>query len=168
MPLGEIADDLFRLGSCQGIAENRAFASIRIRENNLARHIPYREHNRRALLSSSYTSAPPAMGRKYRMGIPSRPHRAIIDRKGIQDLLRIRSRRFAGRCARHKRFNPAIDGRGGIKGACPRCTLLADIWETALKLNGLIRRFDPNFDDLETTRPKTKVEDERQMSLLVG
>lgn len=104
------------------------------------------------------------MDRKYRAAA----RRAMIDKR-IAILLRIRSRRFAGRCARHKRFNPAVDGRGAIKGACPRCTLLADIWETALKLNGLIRRFDPHFDDLQKAKPKAgPVQDERQMSLLAG
>jgi hypothetical protein len=79
-------------------------------------------------------------------------------------MLRVRTRRFAGRCARHKRYNPAVDGRGGIKGGCPRCTLLADIQEEALKLNALIRRFDPGYDDLQPLRPC--VEDDRQLSLL--
>ena len=80
--------------------------------------------------------------------------------------MKIRSRRFSGRCARHKRYNPAVDGRGGIKGNCPRCHLLMDIWEGALRLNGLIRRFDPGFDDLGQTRKEEAVPDERQMSLL--
>ncbi len=79
--------------------------------------------------------------------------------------MKIRTRRFAGRCARHKRFNPAVDGRGGIKGNCPRCSLLMDIWETALQLNGLIRRYDPRHDDL-TPRVAAPAVDERQMSLL--
>jgi hypothetical protein len=79
--------------------------------------------------------------------------------------MKIRTRRFAGRCAKHKRYNPAVEGRGGIKGNCPRCNLLMDIWETALRLNGLIRRYDPRYDDLN---PRTIVPavDERQMSLL--
>jgi hypothetical protein len=63
--------------------------------------------------------------------------------------LKIRSRRFKGRCSRHKRYNPAIDGAGGIRGGCARCTLLLEIWETSLKLNQLIRKFDPKHDDLE-------------------
>lgn len=103
------------------------------------------------------------MGRKYRL------FQVLSSTGRTWRLLRIRSRRFSGRCARHKRFNPAVDGRGAIKGACPRCTLLADIWETTLKLNGLIRRFDPQFDDLQKPRSKARpVEDDRQMSLLAG
>jgi hypothetical protein len=81
--------------------------------------------------------------------------------------VKIRSRKFDGRCARHKRYNPAIDGRGGIKGGCPRCSLLFDIWETSLKLNQLIRRYDPQYDDLERPRPADPVyRDPRQMSLI--
>ena len=57
--------------------------------------------------------------------------------------MKIRSRKFEGRCARHKRYNPAVDGQGAIKGGCPRCALLFDIWEASLKLNQLIRKFDP-------------------------
>jgi hypothetical protein len=80
--------------------------------------------------------------------------------------MKIRTRRFSGRCARHKRYNPAVDGRGGIKGNCPRCNLLMDIWETAIRLNGLIRRYDPRFDDLATARKAETAADERQLSLL--
>lgn len=81
--------------------------------------------------------------------------------------MKIRSRKFNGRCGRHKRYNPAIDGAGGIRGNCPRCQLLLEIWETSLKLNAAIRRFDPSHDDLE--KPKAApgtYHDPRQMSLL--
>ena len=81
--------------------------------------------------------------------------------------MKIRSRKFDGRCARHKGYNPAVDGRGGIRGACARCSLLCDIWESSLKLNQLIRKFDPNFDDLQRPVPARKPErDPRQMSLI--
>jgi hypothetical protein len=82
--------------------------------------------------------------------------------------LKIRSRKFEGRCSRHKRYNPAVDGQGGIRGGCPRCNLLFDIWEASLKLNQLIRRFDPNLDDLQPlAQPKVPAHDPRQMSLIV-
>jgi len=81
--------------------------------------------------------------------------------------MKIRSRKFDGRCAKHKRYNPAVDGRGGIRGACARCSLLADIWDTSIKLNQLIRRFDPNHDDLQKPPAAPVVEhDPRQMSLI--
>jgi hypothetical protein len=83
--------------------------------------------------------------------------------------MKIRSRKFEGRCAKHKGFNPAVDGRGGVKGACARCTLLVDIWEASLQLNQLIRRFDPSHDDLKK-RPAAALPpqpDPRQLSLIV-
>jgi len=82
--------------------------------------------------------------------------------------LKIRSRKFEGRCARHKRYNPAVDGQGAIKGGCKRCELLFQIWETSLQLNQLIRKFDPSHDDLKRPPgPKLPAHDPRQMSLIV-
>ena len=81
--------------------------------------------------------------------------------------MKIRSRKFVGRCARHKRYNPAVDGRGGIKGGCARCSLLADIWDTAIELNRLIRKYDPAFDDLKKPAEKLPAHDPRQMSFIV-
>ena len=82
--------------------------------------------------------------------------------------MKIRSRKFEGRCSRHKRYNPAVDGQGGIRGGCPRCSLLFDIWQASLKLNQLIRRFDPNLDDLQPLAPpKALAHDPRQLSLIV-
>lgn len=80
--------------------------------------------------------------------------------------MKIRSRKFEGRCAKHKRYNPAIDGVGGIKGGCPRCTLLCEIWESSLKLNQLIRKFNPNHDDLKAPAIPKPTVDPRQMSLI--
>jgi hypothetical protein len=81
--------------------------------------------------------------------------------------MKIRSRKFDGRCARHKGYNPAVDGQGGIKAGCARCGLLFDIWQTSLKLNQLIRRFDPAYDDLrKPAPPKVAAPDPRQMSLI--
>jgi hypothetical protein len=60
-----------------------------------------------------------------------------------------------------------VDGRGGIRGGCPRCGLLFEIWESSLKLNQLIRKFDPTHDDLRRpVMPKGPVVDPRQMSLI--
>jgi len=81
--------------------------------------------------------------------------------------LKIRARKFEGRCARHKRYNPAVDGQGGIKAGCARCGLLFEIWEASLKINKLIRKFDPSHDDLEKrAAPKGPAVDPRQMSLI--
>ena len=81
--------------------------------------------------------------------------------------MKIRSRKFVGRCSRHKGFNPAVDGRGGVKGACARCTLLTDIWEASLHLNQLIRKFDPSYDDLKKPVIRELPQpDPRQLSLI--
>jgi hypothetical protein len=80
--------------------------------------------------------------------------------------LKIRSRKFDGRCSKHKRYNPPVDGPGAIKGGCPRCTLLFEIWEASLTLNKLIRRFDPNHDDLQKSVAAAAQADPRQMSLI--
>jgi len=81
--------------------------------------------------------------------------------------VKIRSRKFEGRCTRHKRYNPAVDGPGGIRGGCARCGLLFDIWEASLKLNQLIRKFDPHYDDLSRPpTPQPPAHDPRQLSLI--
>jgi hypothetical protein len=81
--------------------------------------------------------------------------------------VKIRARKFDGRCARHKRYNPAVDGPGAIQGACPRCCLLFEIWQASLHLNKLIRRFDPKHDDLKRPVDKVPAVDPRQLSLIV-
>ena len=92
---------------------------------------------------------------------------ASIRRPAVGVHLKVRSRKFEGRCARHKGYNPAVDGRAGIRGACARCTLLCDIWESSLKLNQLIRKFDPNYDDgKRPPEPKRPAVDPRQMTLI--
>ncbi|MCX6630784.1 MAG: hypothetical protein NTW28_24475 [Candidatus Solibacter sp.] len=80
--------------------------------------------------------------------------------------MKVRARKFEGRCARHKRYNPAVDGPGAIRGGCPRCRLLLEIWEASLCLNGLIRSFDPKYDDLKRPVEKAPAVDPRQMSLI--
>jgi hypothetical protein len=78
--------------------------------------------------------------------------------------VKIRSRKFDGRCSKHKRYNPAVDGVGGIRGGCARCSLLFEIWEASLNLNRLIRKFDPKHDDLQQSKPAFE-SDPRQMTL---
>jgi hypothetical protein len=83
------------------------------------------------------------------------------------DPLKIRSRKFDGRCGRHKRYNPATDGRPSAEAGCQRCHLLFEIWESSLALNGLIRKFNPRHDDLKKLAPKAPPHDPRQLSLIV-
>ena len=79
--------------------------------------------------------------------------------------MKIRSRKFEGRCGKHKQYNPAIDGQPGGGTVCPRCRLLWDIWEASLHINQLIRRFDPRHDDLRKPSEQPAA-DPRQMSLI--
>ena len=80
--------------------------------------------------------------------------------------LKIRSRKFDGRCGRHKRYNPATDGAPPPTSACPRCHLLFEIWESSLRLNHLIRKFNPRHDDVQKPAPKSPPPDPRQLSLI--
>ncbi len=80
--------------------------------------------------------------------------------------MKIRARKFDGRCARHKTYHPPVDGEGAIRGGCARCTLLFEIWEASLHLNALIRRFDPHYDDLKQRAEPVPLIDPRQMSLI--
>ena len=81
--------------------------------------------------------------------------------------MKIRARKFDGRCARHKGYNPAVDGRGGVRGGGKLCALLFEIWEASIQMNALIRKFDPNHDDLKKLAvPAVPEPDPRQMSLI--
>jgi hypothetical protein len=52
-------------------------------------------------------------------------------------------------------------------GACARCQLLFDIWETSIRLNQLIRKFNPTYDDVRRPAAPVPIEpDPRQMSLI--
>jgi len=53
-----------------------------------------------------------------------------------------------------------------MAGNCSRCKLLYEIWESSLRLNQLIRKFDPRHDDLERPVVKEPAHDPRQMSLI--
>jgi hypothetical protein len=79
-------------------------------------------------------------------------------------MLKIGSVRWKGRCSRHRTYNPAIDGLGGIRGGCRRCELLLDIYTQHMKLVALIREFGTRDE------PKPDAEQSelrgRQMSLL--
>jgi hypothetical protein len=44
-------------------------------------------------------------------------------------------------CARHPRYNPERDGRGGIKGGCTTCFSLYDLHQARLSLDSAHREF---------------------------
>ena len=57
-------------------------------------------------------------------------------------MLKIGTRRWKGRCARHPQYDPH-DGEGGIRGACKRCYALLEIYEQHRRLMELMRTFGP-------------------------
>ena len=78
-------------------------------------------------------------------------------------MLKIGSIRWKGRCHKHPRYNPEVDGIGGIRGGCKRCELLLDIHKHHTSLVRLIREFGTRPD------PPAKSSDPdagRQLSLL--
>ena len=46
---------------------------------------------------------------------------------------------FAGKCPRHPRFDPEDEGAGAIRGGCPRCQALFEIYRAHAHLTFLIR-----------------------------
>jgi len=58
-------------------------------------------------------------------------------------MLKIGSVRWRGKCPRHPRFDPYLDGQGGIKGGCEKCTALVDIYSLHAQMLGLMRGFAP-------------------------
>jgi hypothetical protein len=77
-------------------------------------------------------------------------------------MVKVGSVRWRGRCSKHPRYDPKIDGLGGIRGGCRRCEMLLDIWSAHAKLIRLIREFGTRED---TTIPPPASNTDRQMSL---
>ena len=54
-------------------------------------------------------------------------------------MLKLGAISFAGKCSRHPRFDPEGEGAGAIRGGCPRCQSLFEIYEAHAHLTALIR-----------------------------
>jgi len=50
--------------------------------------------------------------------------------------------RWKGKCAKHPRFNPEKEGEGGIKGNCPHCALLVQVFQKYEEIQEHLRAFD--------------------------
>jgi phage FluMu protein Com len=77
-------------------------------------------------------------------------------------MLKLGTISFAGKCPRHPRFNPEEEGAGAIRGGCPRCQALQDIYEAHAHLTSLIR--NAKNEARVQTRP-TQFVDQRQTAL---
>lgn len=58
-------------------------------------------------------------------------------------MLKIGSVKWRGKCPRHPRFDPYLDGRGGIRGNCEKCRALCDIYTHHAEMLALMRGFTP-------------------------
>lgn len=56
-------------------------------------------------------------------------------------MLKIANVKWKGRCATHPRYDPRIDGEGGIRGGCRRCYALLAIYEQHHALMNAVREF---------------------------
>jgi hypothetical protein len=67
-------------------------------------------------------------------------------------MLKIGSVRWRGKCPRHPRFDPYMDGRGAIKASCEKCMALCDIHSYHIQMLALMRGFSPS------QKPKRRAE----------
>ncbi len=58
-------------------------------------------------------------------------------------MLKLGSVRWRGKCSRHPGYNPAIDGPGAIRGNCPKCNQLLQIFTHHSEVLRLMRTFAP-------------------------
>jgi hypothetical protein len=79
-------------------------------------------------------------------------------------MLKIGVVRWKGRCSKHPRYNPEMDGLGGIRGGCRRCEMLLEIYTNHTSLVRLIREFGTRAD--VRTRSAEEKDASRQLSLL--
>lgn len=78
-------------------------------------------------------------------------------------MLKIGSVRWKGRCSKHPRYDPDVDGLGGIRGGCKRCEMLLEIHSHHSKLIRLIREFGTREEPKEI---KPSGPPDAQLSLL--
>jgi hypothetical protein len=78
-------------------------------------------------------------------------------------MLKIGVVRWKGRCSKHPRYDPEIDGMSGIRGGCRRCEMLLEIYTHHSSLVRLLREFGSRA---ETRLSRDASAADRQMSLL--
>ncbi len=76
-------------------------------------------------------------------------------------MLRLGTVRFRAKCPRHPRYNPAIDGEGAIKGGCPKCQLLLEIFYAHRQMVALMRQ----MKDTSQKQAAARANDGAQMDL---
>jgi hypothetical protein len=76
-------------------------------------------------------------------------------------MLRLGTVRFRAKCPRHPRYNPAIEGEGAIKGGCPKCQLLLEIFHAHRQMVMLMRQ----MKDTSQKQRAARVDSDTQMDL---
>jgi len=80
-------------------------------------------------------------------------------------MLKIEATKWYAKCPRHPLFDPQADGVGAIKGGCPQCLELQDIFESHQRTLQLMRGFAP----IQGQRKKTADPDpDRQQDLFTS
>jgi hypothetical protein len=77
-------------------------------------------------------------------------------------MLKFGSIRFRAKCSRHPSYNPALEGEEAIRGACPKCHLLLEIYRAHRQLIDLMQQVKQ--EELKSPTTKTLLHD-RQMDL---
>jgi hypothetical protein len=78
-------------------------------------------------------------------------------------MLKIGAIRWKGRCSKHPRYSPEIDGMAGIRGGCRRCEMLLEIYTHHSSLVRLVRQFGTRT---ELNSGRDVAQPDRQMKLL--
>jgi hypothetical protein len=79
----------------------------------------------------------------------------------LQYKLRL-NERITAKCSRHPRYNPEIDGRGGIIDRCAGCYGLYDLFQAKAELDASVRLF------LRRAGPWTRPRSQRKRSSASG
>ena len=82
-------------------------------------------------------------------------------------MLKLGTVRFRARCRRHPRYNPALEGEVAIRGGCPQCHLLLDIYKTHRSLVMLIQKANETMRTRSVT-PAASSANDTQMDLFAA
>ena len=79
--------------------------------------------------------------------------------------LKVKSR-VVLKCDRHIRYNPENDGQGGIKGSCPTCYEMLEVYQTRQRLMSALREFEQRVKPFETYKSPKHVKSTESSSEL--
>ena len=76
----------------------------------------------------------------------------------FQPVLKIANVRWKGRCSKHPKYDPRLDGEGGVRGGCQRCYALLAIFRQHHDLMRAVREFGTTAERkrAETVKPNNQ------------